>query len=271
MFRCINEYSANEFSADPAWPHCEIGESFFRYDKAPYGDGYKVEVRAPLRGGKKLHASFEWLSVESNLLPDAPGGSSAGHSWNLVAPRSDVTGKITVEGPGKKEHNEINFRGTGYHDHNLDERWLPDAVSRWSWGRAHFGDATAVFYDYHPLEGGNPISSLFLIDDRGLNIHDVGMEVISEKRDIFGLKFPNRLRMDTPDGTTLEVRRKCVIDSSFFYARYLFEGTLTLDNGNPHTSCGIGEFLAPWKLRRGVFDRLIDMRIGRHGRSAFLT
>jgi len=270
VFRCINEYRADEFSADPEWPHCEIGESFFRYDKAPYGEGYEVEVRAPLRGGKKLHATFEWLSVESDLLQDEDEEHGAGHSWNLVAPRSDVTGKIIVEGPGEREHNEINFRGTGYHDHNRDARWLPDAVSRWSWGRAHFGDATAVFYDYLPLDGDAPVSSLFLVDDKTLTKHDVEIEVLAEKRDIFGLKFPSRLRMHTTGGTALEVERKCVLDSSFFYSRYLFEGTLTLDHGTPHTSCGIGEFLAPWKLRKGVFDRLIDMRIGRQGKSAFL-
>lgn len=270
LFRCINEFPADDFSADPEWPHCEIGGSSFRFEETPYGDRYMVEVKSPMRRGKTLRARFEWLSVESDLLPNAEAPGS-GHYWNLVSSRSDVTGKIEILDPKGKRTEEVDFRGTGYHDHNRDSRWLPDAVSEWTWGRVHFTDSTAVFYDYHGTDPSENVSSLFIATESGLERRPAAFEVGETRRDIFGLKYPSRLRITTGDGLKLKIKDVSIIDSSFFYTRFLFEAKLAAGDGTPRRSCGIGEYLAPGKLRNSLFDPLINMRIGRDGKPAFLS
>lgn len=269
VYRCINEFPSDHFSADPEWPHCEIGRNSFRFEKAPYGDRYLVEVSAPLKRGKHLSAKFEWLAVESDLTPGNEV-EQTGHYWNLVSSRSDVTGKIEILEKDGKCSEESHFRGTGYHDHNRDSRWLAGAVSRWSWGRVHFTDSTAVFYDYHGAEPGDRLSSLFIANSEGLERHPAEFEIRDERRDVFGLKYPARFRVTTPDGMVLKVKERSRIDSSFFYTRYLFEATLSAADGVPRHSSGIGEFLLPGKLRTGIFDPLVGMRIGRDGKPAFL-
>ncbi|MCO6512817.1 MAG: hypothetical protein J5I65_18685 [Aridibacter famidurans] len=270
LYRCINEYPADHFSADPEWPHCEIGGSSFRFEETPYGQRYMVDVKAPMRRGKTLRARFEWLSVETDLLPgsDIEG---AGHFWNLVSSRSDVTGKIEILDGGGRCTEEVDFRGTGYHDHNRDSRWLPDAVSEWTWGRVHFTDSTAVLYDYHGTDPSESVSSLFVATESGLACKPAEFEIRGTRRDIFGLKYPSRIRITTEDGLKLTVKDASVIDSSFFYTRFLFEATLSAGDGVARRSCGIGEFLAPGKLKTSLFDPLINMRIGRDGKPAFLS
>jgi len=270
IFRCINEYRKDEFSADPEWPHCEIGGSSFRYEKAPYGEGYKVDVSAPVRGGKELSAQFEWLAVESDLAPDMPSTDPGSHVWNLVSPRSDVTGKVIIKDRSGKEAKEVSFRGTGYHDHNLDRRWPPAAISCWSWGRIHFADATAVYYDFRGPGERDSSTNLIIVNEDGLETAEARIETGDERRNIFGLKSPAQLRFDTEAGARLSVTRKAVLDASFFYDRYMLEAVLTLPGGIERRSFGLGEHLAPWKLKRGMLDRLIDMRIGRGWKSAFL-
>lgn len=270
LIRSIIEYPEDLFSADPSWPYCRIGDSSFRFDRAPYGEGYSVEVSAPLRGGKRLVASFEWLSIESDLVDNGSGTVPGIHCWNLVAPRSDVTGKIQVLNDKGKEVEEYSFRGTGYHDHNADTRWLPDAVEEWTWGRVHFADATAVFYDYRGLGGRGDVSNLYLVTGNDLKASPADFESVTEKRDIFGLKYPSRLIVNSLDGARLDLESECVIDSSFFYDRILYKATLSMHGSSEKTSRGIGEFLVPGKLRRGIFDKLIDMRIGKGGSPSFL-
>ncbi|HUF03068.1 MAG TPA: hypothetical protein VMM38_02725 [Aridibacter sp.] len=270
LYRCINEFPAENFSADPEWPHCEIGSSSFRFEQTPYGERYLVDVKAPMRRGKTLRARFEWLSVESDLLPDAEAAGS-GHFWNLVSSRSDVTGKIEILDSGGKCAEEVDFRGTGYHDHNRDSRWLPDAVSEWTWGRVHFTDSTAVFYDYHGTDPSENVSSLLIASENGLERKPAEFEARATRRDLFGLKYPSRFRITTEDGLRLSVNDVSVIDSSFFYTRFLFDAALEAGDGALRQSCGMGEFLAPGKLKSALLDPLINMRIGRDGKPALLS
>ena len=270
--RTVTEFEAGDFYADAEWPSCGIGQSSFKFDSAPYGSGYSVNVRAELGGGRTLRADLEWLSVESDLRPARGNISeiSEGHSWNMVCPRSDVTGKIEVIS-GRDTSEEINFRGTGYHDHNLDTRWLPDTVSEWTWGRAHFAGSTAVFYDFKGADPDEYFSKLLLVKDEGITESDAVFKVAEKARDKFGLRYPKRLVIQANDGTELEIKQKRVMDSSFFYTRFLCEAVLKSDGVEAKRSCGISEYLAPATLRKGWFDPLIDMRIGRRGKPSFLT
>ena len=273
VYRTINEFSEDDFSADTKNPECRIGQNSFHFESAPYGSGYVLEIKQKLYKNRRLEARFEWLSVESNLKPADAEISENSHFWNLVAPRSDVTGRISVFGRRGRKRDEINFRGTGYHDHNLDNRWLPATVKEWQWGRSHFTDTTAVFYRY--CETGKTadkqiLSKLFLIQNDELIEKDAVYEIQETGRDKFGLKYPKRLRITAGEDIKLRVKQEQLIDSSFFYLRFLSEMTLTLRDGKPRKTIGISEHLAPKSLKYRWLDWLIKMRIGRNGKSSFL-
>ena len=269
-YRAINEFPTEEFSAGQDTPSCRIGNNHFRLESAPYGSGYIVSINAKLRKNRNLTASFEWLSIESDFLPDKPFDTREAHNWNLVVSRADVTGRINVDDDKDKSLEVVNFRGTGYHDHNLDNRWLPETVSDWQWGRAHFHDATAVFYRYKENGQQNPSTKLFIVQDGILRDKDSSYEEQIFARDKFGIKYPQRITLVTEDNTRLRVEQTKIIDSSFFYLRFLSEMTLTLRDGTPRKTAGITEFLNPKALKYRWLDWLTNMRIGRNGRGSFL-
>lgn len=270
VYRCINEFDPDEFSASSEEPRCRVGDSEFFIGKAPYGPGYAVKVRGVLRGGRRISADFEWIAIESDLkLGENQSGSEVLHNWNLAVPRADVSGKISVESRSGSTLESIDFRGTGYHDHNYDSRWLPDAVSEWQWGRAHFNDTTAVYYDYVG-QSGERITRLITSQDGTACCEEATVIEKSSKRDVFGLSYPHSLTFETPQGTLLTVSNNSPADSSFFYLRHINDALITLPDGSNQKGMAMSERLAPHALRYRWLDWLIDMRIGRDGKGAFL-
>ncbi len=270
VYRAINEFKADEFSASETEPSCRIGDNFFRFEAAPYGTGYFISIKARLKKNCCLEAQFEWLSIESDFSPAKAVNKDDAHVWNLAVSRADVSGKINIKDESGKELNVLQFRGTGYHDHNYDNRWLPETVKNWQWGRAHFSDATAVFYRYQERGEDSDTTKLFTIRNGEMRTRDAVYGEHLFARDIFGIKYPQRLTFLTDDNMRLRVKQTKIIDSSFFYLRFLSEMTLTLRDGKPRKSIGITEYLNPKTLKYRWLDWLVSMRIGRHGKGAFL-
>jgi carotenoid 1,2-hydratase len=270
VYRAINEYDQTEFEASEKTPSCRIGESTFRLDSAPYGSGYVLSINVKLPRNRKLKANFECLAIEGDFTPECCTYPENSHCWNMVLSRSDVTGRIDVEDAKGKILDTVNFRGTGYHDHNIDNRWLPETVQDWQWGRAHFTDATAIFYRYKEIAETNPITKLFVISDGKLAERDAVYTEQNFQRDKFGIKYPCLLTFQTEDDTRLTVKQTKIIDSSFFYLRFFSEMTLTFPDGNERNTTGITEYLAPKALKYRWLDWLVSMRIGRHGKGSLL-
>ncbi|MEP6924668.1 MAG: hypothetical protein ABI954_09405 [Pyrinomonadaceae bacterium] len=271
LYRALNEFEPNDFSAGTKMPSCKIGASEFNFEQTPYGKRYLLNINANLRGGKKLNAALEWLAVESDFVSLAPAHDlSSQHFWDLASPRSDVTGKIEVFDRANNQIDQIQFRGTGYHDHNLDSRWLPATVAEWQWGRAHFSDATAVFYRYREIGGSESMTQLFLVRHDKFSAHDAGFAANQTRRNYFGIKYSQKLEFTTEKDCLLSINQSKLIDASFFYLRFLSEMTLTLGDGKVRETIGITEHLAPRSLKWRKLDWLVNMRIGRRGRGAFL-
>jgi carotenoid 1,2-hydratase len=271
VYRAINEYNASEFSAEQDFPSCKIGNSSFTFKSAPYGSGYFVSINTKLSKNRSIEAHFEWLSIESDFLPDKKINQEDAHIWNLVVARSDVTGRITVSDEKGKDTDVIHFRGTGYHDHNSDNRWLPETVCDWQTGRAHFADATAVFLRFKERNEQNPLNKLFTIRDGLLHERDAVYEETNFTRHKLGLKYPMRQTFLTEDNIRLRIKNQQIIDSSFFYLRFLSEMTLTLRDGKPRKTVGITEYFAPKALKYRWLDWIVNMRIGRNGKGSLFT
>lgn len=268
VYRAINEFSPEQFEASFDKPECKIGDCSFTFESASYGSGYLLSINAKLSSNRTLEAHFEWLLIESDFTPEKTSFSSDAHHWNLVSPRSDVTGKISVFDKKGENLDVVNFRGTGYHDHNFDNRWLPATVKDWHWGRAHFADSSAVFYRY--IGNNSQTTKLFVIRDGKLRERDANYQEQNFTRDKFGIKYPRYLRFETEDNLKLRVKHLKIIDSSFFYLRFLSEMTLTLRDGKARKTVGLTEYLAPKTLKYGWLNWLIDMRIGKNGKGSFL-
>ncbi len=268
LYRSINEYTNAEFRADTEKPYCQIGNSKFSFECAPYGSGYLIDVETNAYGNRKLKARFEWLSVESDLMPEKRQFSVA-HNWNLVVARADVTGKIQIFDEKGKLEQKINFRGTGYHDHNADTRWMPETVEYWHWGRAHFSDSTTVFYHYKEFDQAKPMTKLILVRKNSIQVLDAHLDSSRFRMNSFGLTYASQLTFSSQEGFSLSVRQR-VADASFFYLRFWSEAEIKYPNGQSHIVPAISEYLFPKRLRKSWFDKLIDMRIGRCGKSASL-
>lgn len=269
VYRAESEFSPEEFSASEKEPKCSIGSSGFRYDSASYGSGYLVSIELPLSRGRLLRANLEWLSIESNFTDDPVCYDEQAHCWNMVAPRSDVSGKITVtDGRGRVSETK-SFRGTGYHDHNLDNRWLAKTVKEWHWGRAHFADATAVFCRYGEIGEDEPRSKLMLVSEGRLENYDAKCDEENYVRDKFGIRYPTNLSMSS-EAANIQTRPVKVIDSSFYHLRFLSSFKLSLPDGREHETLGITEFIAPRALKYRWLNWLSDLRTGRNGKRSFL-
>jgi hypothetical protein len=249
LYRTTVEYDESEMTASSDRPAVTIGNSFFRYEEADYGSGFTVVVNEELSRGRRIEAHLEWLSIESDLRSEGPPGDGRKHCWNMVAPRSDVTGKITIIGKNGNPSDVRHFRGTGYHDHKLDNRWLADTVRDWNWGRAHFADATAVFCRYRELGDAAPVSKLLIVRNGELLERSVEYEEQNFLRDKFGIRYPTRLRLISDDNMRLRIKPSKIIHSSFYFLRFLSEFTLTLRDGIPRRTLGISEFVAPRALK----------------------
>ncbi len=270
LYRAINEFSEKDFAASIEKPECKIGDCSFTYETASYGSGYLLSINAVLSRDRSLEARFEWLSVEADFAAEKCAPTESSHCWNMVAPRSDVSGKISISDKKGKSLDVRNFRGTGYHDHNLDNRWLPETVKDWHWGRAHYADATAVFYRYCETNKDEPTTKLLVIEGGKLRELDAVYEESEFSRDKFGIKYPTAMSFTSEDNLRLDVIHNKIIDSSFFYLRFLSEMTLTLGDGKTRQTPGITEYLAPKALKFRWLNWLINMRIGREGKGSFL-
>lgn len=269
VYRIIKEFSPKEFQSSKTETFVQLKNCSMKFDSAPYGKGYLIELKTEFQQNKILDVKLEWLLIESDFTASKVAGESS-HNWNLVAPRADVTGHINVTNSKGKVFDTIHFRGSGYHDHNLDQRYLATTVENWQWGRAHFPDATAVFYRYKEIGAEENVTKLFLVKENELIEQNAEFEEQKISRDIFGIKYPESLTFTTEDNSRLQVKQTQVIDSSFFYLRFCSEMILTLPDGKPHETIGITECLCPKTLNYRWLDWLIDMRIAKNGKSALL-
>ncbi|HLA94381.1 MAG TPA: hypothetical protein VK612_01580 [Pyrinomonadaceae bacterium] len=269
VYRTVNEFHSSDFHGNKDLPECTIGESSFSFDSASYGSGYRVKIRETLPGDRILEANLEWLSVESDLSPEGFCYEESRHCWNMVAPRSDVTGRITVTDKGGKELDTQPFRGTGYHDHNLDNRWLAKTVRDWHWGRAHFSDCTAVFFRFRETGEESANTRLIIVRDGKMEERNAEFEEQSYVRDKFGIRYPSLLTLDSADDIRLSVKPIEVIDSSFYFLRFVSEISLTIGDTPTRTTTGLTEFIAPRTLKYRWLNRLADVRTGKNGKSSY--
>lgn len=133
----IGRFDRTTYRAAPDRCQVQIGDCF----ASDQGDHYCLSLHhGPLAAELTLWPQLPgWKAGSGHLLADP----SSGHHFDWVAPlpRARVEGTLTVAGQQRA------VSGRGYHDHNWGNLYLPDAFSRWTWGRVLAGDWTLIFGD----------------------------------------------------------------------------------------------------------------------------
>jgi carotenoid 1,2-hydratase len=268
IHRVINEYDESEFASSESTPSCRIGGNVFTVVAEKGGLKYIIDLDLTEKNARPFKAHYEFDVFDRDVFGETPQRNHAAHEWNLVAPRCKVYGYSATSQGGSLSFRR-DFRGIGYHDHNLDSRWLPDTVRTWDWGRVHLEDATVVFYDFTSSDGGR-VTKLFRTVNGVGRMTDCTVEEHGSKRDAFGLSYPRQVVYKGDDGMTLTVSNSRPVDSSFFYLRFVNDVTVTTPSGKTVAGRALTERLVPHALRFRWLDWLVDMRIGRDGKGAFL-
>jgi hypothetical protein len=260
----VNEYNSTDFSADETAAACKIASSDFSFEKADYGSGYRLQISGKLANGRSVEARFEWLLIESDIF-NGQSSQNTGHSWNIVSPRADVTGQITVQGRNSSRPEIYKFRGSGYHDHNRDDRNFLEHVSSWVRGRVHYADSTAIFCRYAEFGSDDEDARLFVLRDGETRTRKVAFDVQEFERGRFGTSYPSRIRLVTDDNIRLRIKPEKIVDSSRFCQRFSSEMTLTLRDGIPRKANGLVEFISP-RVSRFRLLNWLNNRLNRPSR-----
>lgn len=266
VLRTLNEFGTGEFSAGGDDIGCSIGASSFRVKSAAYGSGFFLEIDLLTVRKRRVRAELEWLLVESDLLTTGPAKSTGSVCWNIAAPRSDVSGRITLLGRSGKVRRLVHFRGTGYHDQFRSISSFRDTIGSRYWGRAHFTDSTVIFHYQDFGDERDAGSNLFLVREGAMHQPEVLLQNEGMTRTGFGLKIPERLSFLSEDNIRLGIKPVKVIQSGFFESRVLSEMTLMLRDGKPQKTIGITGLVTPKLMTSRFFRWLSDLRIGKNGK-----
>lgn len=265
VLNAVNEFHPQEFNSKRGDVNCAIGRSWFKTESAEYGTGYVVDVELITARNRRLRAELEWLSIEADLLTGAET-SSASAVWNIVSPRSDVSGRINVTGPDGETLHVFHIRGTGCHDHLRSQRPLDETMAGRCWGRAHFVDSTAVFQCVD-INGGQCVSMLYVVKDGKIEASEAQRETGNFVRSRFGLKVPRELTFKAAaNDLRLKIEPERVIESGFCEVKLVSRMGLYMGGEKVHETMGIMAILAPGRLRRKLIRRLSGLRIGVNGR-----
>ncbi len=113
-------------------------------------DGGQIVIRIDdVRVGTRGRTLGEIRLAPSGAAGIAPSdvdlAGRGAHRWRCPVPHARVRAAFTSPA--------FTFEGSGYHDFNAGDEPPGQALASWSWGRAHFGDRTRVFFDTRGHDG----------------------------------------------------------------------------------------------------------------------
>ena len=216
---------------------------------------YKLKLDQKLPNGDSIQATL--MFQKNNYTPSnfqASSSSSESHEWNLVLPSCQVSGEISIQGYSSKH---LEFRGSGYHDHNTGFEPLKDSFKEWYWGRYHFEERTFIYYLMNCDNSWE--NKAWLVEENG-GISECGDIQISEySSSIFGLKTARKIECSAGEnGIFLQLDQ--MLDNGPFYQRFggraIFKNRTVVEEAS-----GISEYIKPHRIYNRLFFPLVDMRI----------
>lgn len=243
-------------------PKGKIGDSYFEGSRIDGSIRYRVVLNQKLDNGDSIQADLIFSSTDWRPEGFSETGDmdAAQHSWNLVMPNCEVQGNV---GLGGLEPEQIDFKGSGYHDHNIGSEPMKESFYEWYWGRYHIGETTFIYYLMNRF--GEWEKRAWLIDRNRLTLVCNEIQMQGQILSVFGLNTARILKFTFPE-KELFLQLDQVMDNGPFYQRYL--GRLLLGSGSDVESVrGISEYIRPARIYSRIFWPLVDMRIRYPGKA----
>ena len=221
---------------------------------------YTLDLDQTLPTGDSIKANLTFTAdLYSKPYFPASDSDSSAHEWNLVMPSGHVHGTIQISGYHEEE---IQFKGLGYHDHNLGFEPMKENFTEWYWGRYHMENSTFVYYLLS--KKGKWEKKAWLINKRGdVKICDK-IELSNYGVSLFGLKTAREILTQAGE-SEIYLQLDETLDSGPFYQR--FGGRLLINTGDRvEESRGISEYIKPARIYDKVFWPLVSMRIAYPGK-----
>lgn len=242
VFRQLAEFEPGSFSAELGENGCSIAGNSFTFRRADYGSGYLVSLNLQLSRLQRIELEFEWLSIETDLMINKFEDAGNYHYWNVVAPRSDVSGKFTIYDSTDSVTEAGSFRGTGVHDHIFGTKEMLRDLDQWYSGIAHFDDSTVIFSHFKNINGATE-NELIETRDGTLIRRNAKYAEAGHSRTRYGMRYPKTAHF-TSDPEILIVKPVKTIFSNVFMVRLLSEITL-ISYGSEQRVYGVSEMITP--------------------------
>jgi carotenoid 1,2-hydratase len=243
----------------------------FVYD--PLQDEYRLSIdfTFPARD-RSVHASFSFRPqhrFDYSLDTAANDGVDFRHQWVLSVPKAEVLGVLDLKSLSSAKRKVLQFRGRGYHDHNLGTVPMYESIDRWYWGRTFSQRYDLIYYVVFLRGRASRPQAVMLLRDHESGEQSVSAAVsVSEKRFTRGLFAPvhaQSLRLEAP-GVSVEVRHGESLDAGPFYLRYGSGFSMTIGDDQLDEVRGISEFLNPAPLNSRVMQFFTASRVWREGK-----
>jgi carotenoid 1,2-hydratase len=191
------------------------------------------------------------------LTPGEVDLAGRAHRWRCVVPHARV--RATFTSPA------LHFEGNGYHDVNTGDEPPARALTRWSWGRAHYGDRTRVFFDAEARDGQR--RHLTFDTRSGRASAWLQPRALRPHLGCWLLPMPDGFHAGEGDrGERLALGDARPIERAPFYQRFV--APFPRPDGGAAV-LGIGEHVDFERLAHPVVGRMIRMRLARPDRGEF--
>ena len=267
----IKEGNRERFAAEDGGIGVRFEGNRFVYD--PLRDEYRltIDFSFPARD-RSVHASFSFRPrhrFDYHLDTAVHDGVDFRHQWVLSVPKAEVLGVLDIKSISSGKRQVINFRGHGYHDHNLGIVPMYESIDRWYWGRVFSERYDLIYYVvFLRSRVSKPQAVMMIRDHENGNPSVLDAVSVSESRFTRGLFAPvhaKSLRLEAA-GVSVEVRHDESLDAGPFYLRYGSKFSMTMGDERLEEVRGISEFLNPAPLNSKLMQFFTASRVWREGK-----
>ncbi|HHE32530.1 MAG TPA: carotenoid 1,2-hydratase [Chlorobaculum parvum] len=247
----------------------------FVYD--PLQDEYRLSIdfSFPARD-RSVQASFSFRPLyrfDYHLDTDLHDGVDFRHQWVLSAPKAEVLGVLDIRSISSDKLKVVNFRGSGYHDHNIGTIPMYESIDRWYWGRAFSERYDLIYYIVFLRGRASAPQAVMMLRDHESGEQSVLDEVrVSEnsfRRGLFAPVHGRSLRLEG-GSFSVEIQHREMLDIGPFYLRYGSRFSMTIGDEQLDEVRGISEFLNPEALKSGVMRFFTASRVLRDGETSVM-
>lgn len=255
-------YGFEEYeSADLEWDELgtlKIGANTFTKKVNDNELVYELHIDQQLASSHSVKGNLTFKSNKSNpsLIVNTTEGVEK-HFWNLVQPKAMVEGSLKII--GKRGEHHVQFKGSGYHDHNVGLEPMKDDFIDWYWGRLHFKDSTLIYYVMNRKNEKQYQAWLISKDNQEVIDRFDAVDIEDIRSSIFGIRSGRKIILRSQH-SVVTLQASSILDSGPFYQRFYTKGILKRKD-KLDVAEGITEYIYPENIYNKLFWPAVKMRL----------